>query len=105
MGFGDAARGIRLRWLIAAAAAVFAAFTAMFALGVIAPLGVQGADQPIDYNGQAADFQPAMVTDVSVSSTTQDPGDVSGYRFRFTTPDALTANEDAIRRFKESVSG
>ena len=96
MRFGEAARGIRPRWLTAAAAVVFAAFTAMLALGVISPLEVQGADQPIDDNGQAADFQPAMVTDVSVTSTTQDPGDVSGYEFRFTTPDALTANEDTI---------
>ncbi len=71
-------------------------FTAMLALGVISPLGVQGADHPIDDSAQAVGFQPAMVTDVSVTSTTQDPGDVSGYRFRFTTPDALTANEDTI---------
>ena len=95
MRFGEAARGIRPRWLIAAAA-VFAAFTAMLALGVIAPPGVQGADQSIDDNGQAVDFQSATVTDVSVTSTTQDAGDVSGYEFRFTTPDALTANEDTI---------
>ena len=71
-------------------------FAAMLALGAISPVGVQGADQSIDDSGQAVDFQPAMVTDVSVTSTTQDPGDVSGYRFRFTTPDGLTANEDTI---------
>ena len=105
MRFGEAARGIRPGWLIAAAAAVFAAFTAMLALGVIFPLGVHGADQSIDYNGQAVDFQPVLVTDVSVTSTTQDPGDVSGHWFRFTTPDMLTANEDTIRRFKEAVLG
>ena len=96
MRFGETARGICRRWLIAAAAVVFAAFTAMLVLGVISPLGVQGADQSIDDNGQAVDFQPTMVTDVSVTNTNQGPGEVSGYRFQFTTPDALTANEDAI---------
>ena len=68
----------------------------MLALGVIFPLGVQGADHPIDDNGQAVDFQPTMVMDVSVANTNQGPGEVSGFRFQFTTPDALTANEDAI---------
>ena len=96
MRFGETARGICRRWLIAAAAVVFAAFIAMLALGAMSPLGVQGADQSIDDNGQAVDFQPAMVTDVSVANTNQGPGEVSGFRFQFTTPDALTANEDAI---------
>ena len=82
--------------MIAAAAVVFAAFITMLALGVIFPLGVQGADHPIDDNGQAVDFQPTMVMDVSVANTNQGPGEVSGFRFQFTTPDALTANEDAI---------
>ena len=71
-------------------------FTAMLALGAISPLGVQGADHPIDDNGQAVDFQPQMVAGVSVANTNQGPGEVSGFRFQFTTPDALTANEDAI---------
>ena len=82
--------------MIAAAAVVFAAFITMLALGVIFPLGVQGADHPIDDNGQAVDFQPTMVMDVSVANTNQGPGEVSGFRFQFTTLDALTANEDAI---------
>ena len=96
MRFGEKARGICRPWLIAAAAVVFAAFITMLALGVIFPLGVQGADHPIDDNGQAVDFQPTMVMDVSVANTNQGPGEVSGFRFQFTTPDALTANEDAI---------
>ena len=96
MRFGEKARGICRPWLIAAAAVVFAAFITMLALGVIFPLGVQGADHPIGDNGQAVDFQPTMVMDVSVANTNQGPGEVSGFRFQFTTPDALTANEDAI---------
>ena len=96
MRFGEKARGICRPWLIAAAAVVFAAFITMLALGVIFPLGVQGADHPIDDNGQAVDFQPTMVMDVSVANTNQGPGEVSGFRFQFTTPDALTANEDPI---------
>ncbi len=72
------------------------AFTAMLTLGVISPLGVQGADQSIDDNGQAVDFQPAMVMDFTVDNTVKRPGDVSGFRFTFTTSVDLVANQDAI---------
>ena len=88
--------GICRRRLIAAAAAVFAAFTAMLALGVISPLGVQGADQSIADNGQAVDFQTQMVTDFTVDNTNQGPGEVSGFRSTFTTAVDLAANLDTI---------
>ena len=71
-------------------------FTAMLALGVIFPLGVRGVDHPINDNGQAVDFQPQMVGDFMVDNTVKRPGDVSGFRFSFTTDVDLVANEDTI---------
>ncbi len=71
-------------------------FTAMLALGAISPLGVQGTDHPIDDNGQAVDFQSTMVADFMVDNTVKRPGDVSGYRFTFTTAEDLVANQDTI---------
>ena len=96
MRFGEAARGIRLRWLTAAAAVVFAALIAMLALGVISSLGVQGADHPVDDNGQAVDFQSQMVSDFTADNTVKIPGAVSGFRFPFVTAEDLVANQDTI---------
>ncbi len=97
MRFGETARGICRRWLIAAATVVLAAFTAMLALGAISPLGVQGADHPIDDNGQAADFQQSsMVTDVTVTNTPNEPGEAAQYTVAFVTGEVLQANVDTI---------
>lgn len=72
-------------------------FTAMLALSVISPLGVQGADQSIDDNGQAVDFQPNHdVEDFMVDNTVKIPGAVSGFSFSFVTAEDLTANQDTI---------
>ena len=75
-------------------------FTAMFALGVISPLGVRGADQSIDDNGQAVDFQlqmvPQAVTGFMVDNTVKHPGAVSGFRFSFVTAADLVAHQDTI---------
>ena len=68
-------------------------FTAILALSVIIPLGVQGADHPIDDNGQAVDFQPQMVMDFMVDNTVKHPGAVSGFRISFTTAADLVALE------------
>ena len=71
-------------------------FTAMLALGAISPLGVQGADQPVDYNGQTADFQSQMVSDFTADNTVKHPGAVSGFRFSFVIAGDLVANQDTI---------
>ena len=95
--FGETARGICRRCLIAAAALVFAAFTAMLALGVISPLGVQGADHPIDNDGRGASFQQSsMVTNVMVTNTPNGPGEAAQYTVTFVTGEVLQANVDTI---------
>ena len=71
-------------------------FAAIVALGIISPLGVQGADHPIDDNGQAVDFQPQMVMDFMVDNTVKHPGAVSGFRISFTTAAYLVAHQDTI---------
>ena len=97
MRFGETARGICRRWLIAAAAVVFAAFTAMLALGAISPLGVQGANHPIDDNGQGVGFQQSsMVTNVTVTNTPNGPGEAARYTVAFVTGEVLQANVDTI---------
>ena len=71
-------------------------FIAMLALGVISPLGVQGADQSTDDNGQAVDFQSQMVSDFTADNTVKHPGAVSGFRFSFVIAEDLVANQDTI---------
>ena len=95
--FGETARGICRRWLIAAATVVLAAFTAMLALAVISPLGVQGADHPIDNDGRGASFQQSsMVTNVTVTNTPKEPGEAAQYTVTFVTGEVLQANVDTI---------
>ena len=97
MKFGETARGICRRWLIAAAALVFAAFITLLALGVISPLGVQGADHPIDNDGRGASFQQSsMVTNVMVTNTPNGPGEAAQYTVTFVTGEVLQANVDTI---------
>ena len=95
--FGETARGICRRWLIAAASLVFAAFITLLALGVISPLGVQGADHPIDNDGRGASFQQSsMVTNVTVTNTPNGPGEAAQYTVAFVTGEVLQANVDTI---------
>ena len=72
-------------------------FTAMQALGVISPSGVQGAYLPIDENGQGVSFQQSsMVTNVMVLNTPKEPGAVARYTIKFVTGQALMAGVDKI---------
>ena len=73
-------------------------FTAMLALGVISPLGVQGADQPaIAGDGQGVGFQQgSMVTNVTVTNTPDGPGEAAQYTVTFVTGEVLQANVDTI---------
>ena len=73
-------------------------FTAMLALGIISPLGVQGSDQPaIAGEGQAVDFQQSsMVTNVTVTNVPNEPGSAAQYTVTFVTGEVLQANVDTI---------
>ena len=72
-------------------------FTAMQALGVISPSGVQGAYLSIDENGQGVSFQQSsMVTNVMVLNTPKEPGAVARYTIKFVTGQALMAGVDKI---------
>ena len=98
MRLGKTIRGIHPRPLIATAAVVFAAFITLLALGVISPLGVQGADQPaIAGDGQGVGFQrSSMVTNVTVTNTPNEPGEAAQYAVTFVTGEVLQANVDTI---------
>ena len=72
-------------------------FTAMLALGVISPLGVQGSDHPIDNDGQGESFrQSGMVTNVTVTNTPDEPGAAAQYTVTFITGEVLQADVDTI---------
>ena len=72
-------------------------FTAMLVFSVIWPLGVHGADQPIDENGQGVGFQQSsMVTNVMVTNTPNEPGGLAQYTVTFVTGEVLQANVDTI---------
>ena len=98
MRFGEMARGICRRWLIAVAAVVFTAFIIVFALGVISPLGVQGADRPpiASYAQGESSQQSSMVTNVVVTNTPNEPGAAAQYTVTFVTGEELQANVDTI---------
>ena len=92
------ARGICRRWLIAVAAVVFTAFIIVLALGVISPLGVQGADRPpiASYAQGESSQQSSMVTNVVVTNTPNEPGAAAQYTVTFVTGEELQANVDTI---------
>ena len=72
-------------------------FTAMLALSVISPLGVQGADRPIDNDGQGESFQQGgMVTNVTVTNIPKEPGLTARYTVTFITGEVLQSNVDTI---------
>ena len=72
-------------------------FIAMLVLGAIFPLRVQGADHPIDDNGQGVGFQPSsMVANVTVTNTPNGPGEAARYTVTFVTGEVLQANVDTI---------
>ena len=70
---------------------------AMLAVGVISPLGVQGAHLPTSDNGQGAGLQQGgMVTNVTVTSSPNEPGATAQYTVKFVTGEVLQANVDTI---------
>ena len=70
---------------------------AMLAVGVISPLGVQGAHSPTSDNGQGAGLQQGgMVTNVTVTSSPNEPGATAQYTVKFVTGEVLQANVDTI---------
>ncbi len=70
---------------------------AMLAVGVISPLGVQGAHLPTSDNGQCAGLQQGrMVTNVTVTSSPNEPGATAQYTVKFVTGEVLQANVDTI---------
>ena len=69
----------------------------MLAVGVISPLGVQGAHLPTSDNGQCAGLQQGrMVTNVTVTSSPNEPGATAQYTVKFVTGEVLQANVDTI---------
>ena len=72
-------------------------FTTMLVFGVIWPLVVHGADQPIADHGQGVDFQQSsMVTNVMVTNVPAEPGAAAQYTVTFVTGEVLQANVDTI---------
>ena len=70
---------------------------AMLAVGVISPLGVHGAHLPTSDNGQGAGLQQGgMVTNVTVTSSPNEPGATAQYTVKFVTGEVLQANVDTI---------